>query len=336
MKTLNNISSSQYADSVMAKIDENFDDVKSAIDSLEQTGGGPGGSQEDSGKGYINVLCLGNSFTQCTMRYLEGICENLNVKSKVNVQYIYNAGTSLQYYAEQLGTEDSHNLQSAVNGGHLFTGSGTLATLLSKAWDIVVLQQVSGSSDEYATYEPYLSQLIEYIQGHCANKSVKIAFLMTWSTGAAAYADIVSAVKQMNSESGHIVETIIPAGTALANIRGTSMNENNSAYGFTYDKGMHLHVGVGDYVAGCAFYESLLYPFTAKSIRECTLLVDVTQNPDLYDVTRWENVYTGSSAGAVSVTNSNLQTCIMSAVYAYIHPFGALDIDSILGTSNNS
>lgn len=44
----------------------------------------------------------------------------------------------------------------------------------------------------------------------------------------------------------------------------------------------------------------------------------------------------GDASGAVSVADSNLKTCIMSAVYAYIHPFGALGIDSILGTSNNS
>lgn len=336
MKTLNNISSAQYADDLFGKIDQNFTDVKSAIDALEQSGGGSGGGETPS-KGYINILAVGNSFTQCMMMHIAKICENLGITQStgVNVQHIYNAGTSLQYYVEQLSTTRVHSLTTDVNGGHLLT-NGTFSQILTRPWDIIVFQQVSGDSDNYATYEPYLSQLVEAVQRFCPNKNVEIAWHMTWQTGAAAYSDIVNSVKQMLDNYGHIIKRIIPNGTSVENIRGTSLNANKAARNFTYDfntatgNGQHLHVGVGDFVAGCTFYQSLIYPFTGIDIRNSTLTITAENNTDYVNAkNRWENTYSGSSAGAVEVTDANRDTCLKSVLYALIHPFGATDIDNV-------
>lgn len=58
MKTLNNISSEKFANQVFNEIDENFDDVKSAIDTLEQSGGGGGSSSRT-----LMMAALGASTT---------------------------------------------------------------------------------------------------------------------------------------------------------------------------------------------------------------------------------------------------------------------------------
>ena len=72
--------------------------------------------------------------------------------------------------------------------------------------------------------------------------------------------NIVEATKQLKAEYG--IDFIIPYGTAVQNLRASSLND---AYEFS-DDGTHLGAGLGDYVAGCCYFQSLLAPRYGVSI----------------------------------------------------------------------
>lgn len=298
---------------------------------LEELGGSSGGSSTPTGP--FKILCVGNSFTKCTMQYMADICNNLGVNN-VTIQRLYKDGASLQDYDDMVLTNAFSSYScSLINvvGTSGRSSATTLGGVFANTWDLVVFQQKSSLADEYNSYEPYLTSLINKVKMACGNANVKFAWLMTWETqgsstaianyndqanrfGAAASANnIVAAVKSMKEDFGDNL-AIIPIGTAIENIRNSSVNGSGAA-SFTRDNS-HLNMGVGDYVAGCTFFASVLQAVTGKNIYDDTL----TTNGD-HDAQ--------SSTGAVDVTSSNRLTCQKAAVLAVIHPFEPTDIDNI-------
>ena len=49
----------------------------------------------------------------------------------------------------------------------------------TEIWDVVTIQQVSGKSPYYETYQPYLNKIVEYVR-LCVPKA-KIAIHQTWA-----------------------------------------------------------------------------------------------------------------------------------------------------------
>ena len=147
---------------------------------------------------------------------------------------------------------------------------GTLKELFAQNWDVVVFQQISTKSYDYATFNPYLTNLIFHVKEDCPNKQVLIAWQMTWSywkdfsisrpKGEQGWQDIVDATKEMMHNVG--IRIIIPTGTAIENARHSFLN---TAYDLT-DDGRHLCRGVGRYVAACTWFEALLKPVFDVSV----------------------------------------------------------------------
>jgi hypothetical protein len=117
----------------------------------------------------------------------------------------------------------------------------------------------------YATFFPYLTDLLTYVKANTINKNVKYAFHQTWAYAANAthtgflnydnnqekmYNAIINAVNAAAAHAG--IDIIIPSGTAIQNGRNTSIGDN-----FNRD-GYHLSLGLGRYTAACAWYEKLL------------------------------------------------------------------------------
>lgn len=264
-----------------------------------------------------HILVLGNSFSEDTCTYLNNICTNLGVDDVV-VQYIYQGGANLQYWCEHMSS--TYVLVRACGSDADAFGSGVLTSILSQPWDAVVLQQASADSADYTSYKPYVSIMLEAIKRLCPNKGVSVKFHMTWPwttdsdiTGdSEMYAGIIAACKSLKEDYGHIIDTVIPTGTALQNVRGTTLN-TSGAKGFTYDK-HHLSHGVGEYVAGCAFYTAVIAPLSGVDIYGDTTVVDLSSSTETSEV---------------SVTSENRPTCHKCAVYAVLHPWGLTDIDNL-------
>ena len=315
MKTLNNISSAQYADDLFSKIDQNFSDVKSAIDTLEQSDGG-----SDTPSIPYHILWLGNSFQQCTILGLGYINSLLNstVKARFGFNYISVAGTGLQTYVDWINDGSTKQVSYMVGSNRIGTAnystfSGTAASVFSNTnhkWDLIILQEISTSADDYSAYASNLNAILNFIK--TVNPTTKIAFMQVWGYDAHPYSGMVSACKDMMYNVGDKIDMLIPVGTAIENIRGTSLNDANAS-NFSYD-GRHLSEGVGDYTAAAAFYKKVLEQITEVSLDSLSVTTDVDT----------------SKTGAINVTNDNRATIHKAAKYALFSPYAKTLIDNFV------
>ena len=123
----------------------------------------------------MNILAIGNSFSQDATRYLQAIARSRG--EKWNVVNLHIGGCSLeQHFRNMLRENEIYHLQ--ING----TPSGFYVSLkealLSRAWDVITLQQASHFSAFYNTYQPYLSELAAYVRKLCPK--AKLYIHQTW------------------------------------------------------------------------------------------------------------------------------------------------------------
>ena len=53
--------------------------------------------------------------------------------------------------------------------------------IADERWDVVVLQQASGKSRIYPTYQPWFGRLVEIVRWCCPNAGACIAWQQTWA-----------------------------------------------------------------------------------------------------------------------------------------------------------
>ena len=124
----------------------------------------------------MNILSIGNSFSQDAQRYIHKIARADGVD--LNTHNLYIGGCSLErHHRIMLSGEREYELE--LNG----VGTGFYVSLdealLNRAWDVITVQQVSTGSMDYDTYQPYLNRLVEYIR-ECVPKA-KVVIHQTWA-----------------------------------------------------------------------------------------------------------------------------------------------------------
>ncbi|MBQ3124167.1 MAG: DUF4886 domain-containing protein [Clostridia bacterium] len=124
----------------------------------------------------MNILSIGNSFSQDAQRYIHKIARADGVD--LNTHNLYIGGCSLErHHRNMLSGEREYELE--LNG----VGTGFYVSLdealLNRAWDVITVQQVSTGSMDYDTYQPYLNRLVEYIR-ECVPKA-KVVIHQTWA-----------------------------------------------------------------------------------------------------------------------------------------------------------
>ena len=276
-------------------------------------------------KDTLKVLAIGNSFTQDPTEYLGSIVTHSGIdKSKLCVYIAIQSNASLETWVDNYDDEATLNITRMagdVKVGVETSGkiSGTLEQHLAHDWDVVVLQQVSTSSNDYSTFEPYLSKLVGYIREKCTNQKVSIAWQLTWSDKSdnsgsapkdfAGWQSICETVQEMVVRNG--INIVIPTGTAIQNARTTTTFGSHNGY-MTRD-GHHLAYGVGRYIAACTWFQTLIAPMFNVSIIGNTATIDVSSQTSDYD--------------AVSVTNENKGLCQRCAFDATIDMYNVTTHD---------
>jgi hypothetical protein len=160
--------------------------------------------------------------------------------------------------------------------------------LLDEDWDYITFQQSSENSGLYDTYQPYLNNLINYVKSISKNPDVKFALNMTWAYSTRSsnkgfayynynqfnmYRCITESYKLAIKETE--IDIIIPCGTAIQNAR-TNEDLNSIGNQLTND-GYHLENGIGKYIAGLTFFETLV--INDKNL-DLNIYDDVTFIPD--------------------------------------------------------
>lgn len=227
----------------------------------------------------IKILAIGNSFSQDAAYYLYNIAESAGVN--VIVGNLYYSGGSLEVHdLNSKNNLKAYSYQKWTSSGMTEKKDLTMKeVIVDENWDYITFQQSSEKSGQYSTYQPHLNNLIRYAKSISTNPKVEFALNMTWAysrnsdnNGFAKYRysqfhmyrSIAEAYKQAIKESE--IDIIIPCGTAIQNAR---TNEDLNIVGdeLTRD-GFHLEEGMGRYIAGLTFFETLI-------VRDNNLDIDI-------------------------------------------------------------
>lgn len=213
----------------------------------------------------LKILAIGNSFSEDAMEYLYNIATHSGVE-KVVLGNLFIGGGTLQQHWNNLNNETPCTLQLR-NGSNAMTAlSRTLQSAVAYTdWDIITLQQGSGSSGMPDTYEPYLSELIDFVKDNAINPNMKLGWHMTWAyqqdtthnefykydrDQMTMYNAIVDTVKKKVLTSGEF-DFIIPSGTAVQNMRTSFAGDMLTRDGY------HMGYVLGRYMIGLTWFKAV-------------------------------------------------------------------------------
>lgn len=235
-------------------------------------------------KADLKILDIGNSYTQDAQTYLPQIVQAAGIDLDFSLYRAFRPSGSFKSWVDCWNDDDTREYSidfctgTAISGvaGYGSAGNGTLfrKALQDVKWDIILIHQVSNYSNDYNLWEGrgdggYLRELIQIIRQ--TNPQATIGYLMTHSyrssygfntegSSLLRWQNIAEATRQLQLNYG--IDFIIPYGTAVQNLRASSLND---WYEFSED-GTHMGTGMGDYVAGCCYYQALLAPRSGVSI----------------------------------------------------------------------
>ena len=273
-------------------------------------------------KSQLRVLDIGNSYTEDATHYLPEIVAASGIDTSDMCLYrTFRGGASFKNWYDIYHNQDASTYTiSKVVGGLNADISGTAAanngekfrnTLTNNEWDLIIIHQVSQYAPYYSRWEEnnnagYLSKLIRLIRKH--QPKATIGFLLVhsyWSnySGNSEKSSLkrwqLIADSAMKLRANYDINFIIPYGTAIQNLRASSLNND---YDLTAD-GTHCGSGLADYTAACTYFQALFAPRYGKSVLGNTARITVNQS-DTYP--------------SVNVTDENApiaQLAAMSACY---------------------
>ena len=206
----------------------------------------------------MDVLSIGNSFSEDSQRYLNGIAKADGVE--LNTFNLFIGGCSLaRHYRNMLSEQREYTLQ--MNGESTGFKVSLKEALLNREWDVVTVQQVSNESPYYDTYQPYLDQLVKYIR-ECVPKA-EIAVHQTWAyehdsyrlnveLGYSSHTDMFKDIKLSYQKAADEIDAsfIIPSGEVFQSIIA---NGTEKVHRDTF----HASLGAGRYLLALCWYKAL-------------------------------------------------------------------------------
>lgn len=255
------------------------------------------------GKAELRVLDIGNSYTLGATSLLPPIAKASKADLSTMCLYqCYRSGGSFKNWVDIYNDNDIENtysitkvlggLSANVQTGKGESGDGELFrnTLTNETWDLIIIHQVSTYAPYYSKWgndnaTGYLDHLISLIKDHQPN--AELGFLLVhsyWSeysgnTEKSSYERwqlIANSAKSFCEDYG--VDFVIPYGTAIQNLRSSSLNNE---YDLTRD-GTHCGYGLAEYTAACCYYESLIAPRCGISVLGNSARIDVSDKESKY------------------------------------------------------
>lgn len=206
----------------------------------------------------MEILAIGNSFSQDATRYLHRIARADGVD--LNVTNLFIGGCSLErHYRNMLSGERAYKLQ--YNGEETGFPVSLEEALYNRKWDVVTIQQVSNDSFDPDSFRPYIFPLADMIRKYAP----KAKFLLheTWfyeegsdrllngagfPTESAMLEQIQSAYIQIAAEIN--ADGIIHAGTLFGELRKAGVKK-------LHRDTFHASYGVGRYALALLWYRFL-------------------------------------------------------------------------------
>ena len=204
----------------------------------------------------MNVLAIGNSFSEDAMRYLHDMAKKEG--EKITTMNLYIGGCPLRrHYLNMLDDKYAYNL--VFNGYPTDVMVSIKQALVSREWDYITLQQASPVSFDFETYEPYLTKLKEYVKIYCPK--AKILIHQTW-----AYENESPAMLKTNYTTHKEMFADVEKAYALAkkSIKADGLIPCGSVTNKLYEKGFKMHrdgkhisFGIGRYALALTWFKFL-------------------------------------------------------------------------------
>ena len=286
-------------------------------------------------KTQLRVLDIGNSYTEDSTHYIPEIVSASGVD--VSDMCLYKAtrgGASFKNWYDIYHNQDTAGYGiSRVVGGLSADISGTAAagngekfrnTLANNEWDLIIIHQVSTYAPYYDRWEEnnnagYLSKFIRLLRKHQPKATIGFLLVHSYWSGYSANTEksslqrwklIAESAKKLRANYG--IDFIIPYGTAIQNLRASSLNNE---YDLTAD-GTHCANGLADYTAACAYYQMLFAPRYGVNILGNTARITVSPT----------ETYPSSD---ISVTDENAPVAQKAAFLASYNWYDCINPDDI-------
>ena len=205
----------------------------------------------------MQILAIGNSFSEDAVRYLHGIARKAG--DKIKVVNLYIGGCTLeQHFRNMLSEERAYELH--VNGERSGFHVSLREALLNRAWDVITLQQGSPKSTKYESFQPYLGELSAYVRRLCPKAQQIIHQTWAYEDGSAK----LEALDYMTSTD--MLASLKKAyDKAAAEIEADDLIPSGELFGLLLDSGIerlhrdtfHASLGVGRYALALLWYAVL-------------------------------------------------------------------------------
>lgn len=277
------------------------------------------------------ILDIGNSFSIDSNCYLDKIVESSGADvSNIGVYQLFKASSNFNHWVQFFNGQNTNDiyyfqkvagdLDIRIPSDYGYYGGCKGPDLMQRAlsdikWDIIIIHQASLSCYKYEEWHR-----ANYVYGdldafldilHQYQPQARIDFLLVHApyqiisksksgTSEKLWERIMQSAKSIQQNDG--ITNIIPAGTAVQNLRHTNYNDE---YEMCRD-GLHMAHGLARYAANCAYYQSIIYPITGVSI------LGNTYRPELTD----EDYASSNRSAPIPVTDENAHVAQMAAYLA--------------------
>ena len=211
----------------------------------------------------IKILAIGNSFSVDATEYLWNMLDAAGIEEVV-IGNLYIGGCSLDTHWSNMSNNSNAYTFYYNNSGTWETQSkkSILYALRLEEWDYITVQQVSQDSGDPSSLGN-LQNVLNYVKNNKTNDEAEIYWHMTWAYQTTSYHEHFlpdygnSQMKMYNSiistakdhVSGYdLIEGIIPAGTAVQNLRTSYLDDSLSLD--TY----HMSYGTGRYAVALTWF----------------------------------------------------------------------------------
>lgn len=214
----------------------------------------------------MNILAIGNSFSEDANRYLHEIAQADGVDmTTVNLMI---GGCPLSRHYENM-QNDAKAYSMQFNGVDTQIFVTMKEVLFSRKWDYITLQQVSHESPMYNTYQPYLNEVYQFVKANAPD--AKIGIHQTWAyeegserlcvelgyqTQREMFDDLKSAYH--NAYQAIDADFLIPSGELFQKLIAKGYPIHRDTF--------HASLGFGRYALGLLWYQT----FTGNSVLENT------------------------------------------------------------------
>lgn len=205
----------------------------------------------------MNILSIGNSFSQDATRYLHSIARADNVE--LNTVNLFIGGCTLETHYNNMKS-DNKAYALEYNGQQTGFFVSLKEALTNRAWDVITLQQASQLSFRRDSYFPFITELVNYVKSLCPN--AKIMLHQTWmyedkSNMLLKFAHLNTA-NEMYCGLKHAYDFVAKEINAQGIIRCGDMLWHFTKQGIKVHRDtFHATLGFGRYALGLLWYKTL-------------------------------------------------------------------------------